>query len=221
MECAAAMDWINPTATLVASFAGAWAAFKLQSMEKARDTQQANVTAINRVLTTLMQQANTLKLYQRDHINPFRDHGGRHLAIRATLPYELDTLSFDLESLRFFASKAERQIIFELSIEERRFVEALKAINARSELLLEKVEPKLAAAGFLDGGEYEKKDFIAALGQPLYNALERLTNDVVFHVDRNNDSILEMKDRIRSIAKLRFPRERFIDFDLPDDCPAP
>jgi hypothetical protein len=111
------MDWINPTATLVASFAGAWAAFKLQSMEKARDTQQANVTAINRVLTTLMQQANTLKLYQRDHINPFRDHGGRHLAIRATLPYELDTLSFDLESLSFFASKAERQIIFELSIE--------------------------------------------------------------------------------------------------------
>jgi hypothetical protein len=221
MEFTATFDWINPTATLVASFAGAWAAFKLQSIEKARDTRQTNVTAVNRVLATLMQQANTLKLYQKDHIDPVRDHGGRHLAIRATLPYELDTLRFNFESLSFFCSKAERQIVFELSIEERRFVETLRAINARSDLLLEKVEPKLSAAGFLDGVAYESNDFVNALGQPLYKALERLTNDVVSHVDRNNESILEMKDRIRSIAKLRFPKEKFVDFDFPDDQPAP
>lgn len=217
MENIGTIDWINPAATLVASFAGAWVAFKLHSREKARDIRQAQVTSVNRVLTTLMQQANTLKLYQRDHIAPFRNQGGRHLAIRPTLPYDLDSLRIDFDSLSFFTSKAERQIVFELSIEERRFIETLRAINARSELLLDKVEPKLSAAGFLDGGEYARSDFIGAMGQPLYSSLERLTDDVIAHVDKSNECILEMKERVRSMAKLRFPKEKFVNFHFPDD----
>lgn len=75
------IDWLNPLATLIASFGGAWAAFKLQASDKASDTRRANVVAANRILLTLMQQANTLKLCQKDQIDPYRDSPGRHFEI--------------------------------------------------------------------------------------------------------------------------------------------
>lgn len=211
------IDWINPTATLVASFAGAWAAFKLQSIEKSNDSRKSNVTAVNSVLITLMQQANTLKLYQRDHVDPHRGSPGRHLTIRPTLSFDLDMLRFDFGSLGFFNSQSERQVIFDLSIEERRFIETLQAINARSNLITTQVEPKLEAAGFLDGAEYEGNDFVSALGQPLYSTLKRITDDVISQVDKNNESILKMKDEIRAISKARFTKEKFVNFEFPSE----
>lgn len=214
-------DWLNPVATLVASFAGAWAAFKIHASDKAKDVRRESVTAINRVLLTLMQQVNTLKLYQLDQINPHRDNPGRHFAIRATLPYDLESLKFEFKTLDFFESAEEQQLIFELSVEERRFIEALKAINARSELLLSEVDPKLSAAGILDGGEYSGAQLRAAAGQPLYNKLERLTDDVVYHVDRTSASIIDMKSKILSHAKTRFPKAKFVDFEFPDARPTP
>ena len=215
------IDLLNPIATLFASFAGAWAAFKLQSADKNRDIRRANITAANRALLTLMQQANTLKLYQTDQINPHRENPGRHFAIRATLPYELETLRFDFGSLGFFDSPKEQQILFELSVEERRFIEALRAINARSELMLSEADPKLSAAGFLDGGSYTGADLQAALGQPLYKKLERLTNDVIYHVDRTNDSIVEMKDKFLLAANARYPDTKFVNFEFLGTQPVP
>lgn len=209
------VDWLNPTTTLFASFAGAWAAFKLQSADKARDIRRANITAANRALLTMMQQANTLRLYQTDHINPHREHSGRHFAIRPTLPYELEALRFDFGSLSFFDSPKEQQLLFDLSIEERRFIEALRAVNARSDLMISEIEPKLNAAGFLDGGSYGGGDFREALGQPLYNKLERLTSDMIYHVDRTNDSIIEMKGKFLLAANARYPGTKFVNFEFP------
>jgi hypothetical protein len=209
------IDWINPAATLAASFGGAWAAFRLQSVEKARDIRRTNIAAANRTLMTMMQQANTLKLYQKDHIDPHRLHPGRHFAIRAILPYELDTLLFDFKSLDFLDSPKEQQLIFELSVEERRYVESLKAINARSNLLLAEVDPKLASAGFRDGGTYGSDDLMEVLGQPLCNKLKRLTDDVVYHVDRTNESLVTMKDKFLGAAKARYPKAKFVNFEFP------
>jgi hypothetical protein len=209
-------DWLNPAATLLASFGGAWAAFKLQAADKARDIRRTNIVAANRALLTMMQQVNTLKLFQKDQINPQRTFPGRHFAIRATLPYEYDGLRFDFKSLDFLDSAREQQILFELSVEERRFIEALRAINARSELLLTEVDPKLASAGFRDGGSYTSADLERVLGQPLCNKLKRLTDDVVFHVDRTVDSLVEVKDRFRAMAKVRYPWAKFVDFEFPE-----
>jgi hypothetical protein len=165
---------------------------------------------------TLMQQANELKLYQRDHVDPKRNHPGRHLGIQAILSYEVGDLRFDLRSLDFLSTPAEQQLLFELTVEERRYMEALKAINARSDLLVDEVQPKLMAAGFDDGAEYTSGQFIAALGQPVYNKLKRLTDDVIYHVDRTSDSICEMKDKFRSAVIKRYPEASFINFEFPD-----
>ncbi|GAB3366939.1 hypothetical protein GCM10027431_09720 [Lysobacter rhizosphaerae] len=214
------IDLINPIATLIASFGGAWAAFKLQSVDKARDVRRTNIVAANRALLTMMQQANTLKLIQIEQIDPHRESRGRHFSIRATLPHELDTFRFDFKSLDFLDGPHEQQLLFELSVEERRFIETLRAINARSELLLTEVDPKLNAAGFLDGGSYSGDELMGALGQPLCSKLKRLTDDVVFHVDKTNESIIGLKGKFRSLAKARYPSAKFVDFDFPVSAPV-
>lgn len=209
------IDWVNPAATLIASFGGAWAAFKLQSWEKARETDRGNINAINRAITTLLEQANTLKLFQRDHIEPNRQNPGRHLAMRPLLPFDLGRMQFDFASLDFLSTASERQTVFNLSIEEQRFAETLKAINARSDLILTEVDPRLAAAGFEDGGSYGADEFMRVLGQPLHNKLERLTNDVIDLVDKSCSSLMELKDELRAVGKGRYPRQKFIDFVFP------
>jgi len=213
---------VNPLATLIASFAGAWAAFKLQSIDKSREIDRSNIAAANRALMVMMQQANELKLYQKDNIDPQRDHPGRHLSIQATLPFDLDTLRFDFTSVDFLSSATEQQLLFELSIEERRYIEALKAINARSEMLLTEVQPKLLTTGFNDSVGYTGTQFISALGQPTYNKLQRLTDDVIYHVDRTNESICAMKDKFRTAAQKRYPKAKFVNFEFVGESqPAP
>lgn len=215
------MDWLNPVATLIASFGGAWAAFKLQASEKSSEVRRANIAAANQALFVMMQQANTLHLYKHDHINPHREHPGRHLAIQASLPYETDSLRFDFGSLNFLDQPAEQQLLFEISIEERRYIESVRAINARSEILLKEVHPRMSEAGFLDGGSYGKSELLNALGQPLYNKLERLTSDMIWHVDRTSDSIVSIKEKLLAAVRKRYPGVKFVDFVLQDPGTTP
>lgn len=169
----------------------------------------------------MMQQANTLRLYQHDHVNPHRDHPGRHLAIQASLPYETGSLRFDFGSLNFLDNPNEQQLLFDLSIEERRYIEAIRAINARSEIILNEVQPRLSSAGFLDGASYGGSELLEALGQPLFKKLERLTSDMIWHVDRTSDSIVSMKDKLLVVLRARYPGVKFVDFVLQDPAPAP
>ena len=215
-------DILNPLATLIASFGGAWAAFRLQAIEKSRDADRSNIAALNRALMVMMQQVNELKIYQKDHIDPQRNNPGRHLAILPTLPLDLESLRFDFKSLDFLSSAAEQQLLFELSIEERRYVESLKSINARSEVILSEVQPVLMAAGFEDSVAYTDAQFIAALGQPVYKKLQRLTDDVIRHVDLASESICLMRDRFRAVALKRYPKAKLVNFEfIGNEQPSP
>lgn len=126
------IDIIDALATLIAAFAGAWFAFLYQNRQKQSQERKENISAGNRALATLLQQANTLKLYQKDIIDPRRDDPGMHIAIQPTLPYREDALAFDIQSLDFLLAPKYAEVVFELIVEEERYREVLKAINARS-----------------------------------------------------------------------------------------
>lgn len=90
------IDIIDALATLIAAFAGAWFAFLYQNRQKQSEERKENISAGNRALATLLQQTNTLKIYQKDIIDPCRDDPGIHIAIKPTLPYREDALAFDI-----------------------------------------------------------------------------------------------------------------------------
>lgn len=206
-------DLSNPLATLVAAFVGAWAAFRLQHDKELEDQRRSQIAAANRALFTLLQQANTLKLFQRDFIDPDRAHPGRHLQMLPVLPYE-DNLRYDVKDLDFLATPKHQQVLFDLVLEESRYREAIKAINTRSALHLNEIQPKLSAAGAIQGQEYTGEQYHHALGDFLYNHLQKATDAVVFHVDTTVESLMAIKDRLRMVLIEFFPGERFVDFEL-------
>lgn len=212
-------DIINPFATLVAAFAGSWAAFKLEQFQKNRQDTEANIAAGNRALMILLQQANTLKLFQFDFIELFRDSPGRHIQIQPALPYQEDSLTFDIRSLEFLLSPKHQQVLLDLVLEENRYREAIKAINTRSRHHFEVVQPKLASAGIRDGGAYTGEQYRTAIGDHDYIHLQRLTDAVVLHVDRTVESLVAMKNRLREALLQRYPQGKFIDFELLKDAP--
>lgn len=213
-------DIVNPLATLVAAFAGSWAAFKLQTTQKHSEEKRNHIAAGNRALSTLMQQVNTLKLYQIDFVDPLRNESGRHVSLRPTLPYQEDALVFDFKALDFLALPQHQQTLFELSIEENRFRESIKAINARSRLHFEIVQPMLMAAGFQEGREYTGEQFRTAIGELNYSHLKRLTDAVIIHVDRTVESLYTMKDRLRKSLVEHYPDGQFINFELLNVSPS-
>lgn len=212
-------DIVNPLATLVAAFAGSWAAFKLQQFQKNREDTKANIAAGNRALMVLLQQANTLKLFQVDFIEPFRNSPGRHLQILPTLPFQEDSLTFDIGSLEFLLGPKYQRTLMDLFLEENRYREAIKAINARSRHHFEVVQPKCASAGIKEGGEYTGEQYKAVLGDHDYFHLQRLTDAVILHVDRTVGSLVVMKNQLREALMQRYPDGKFVDFELLKDAP--
>jgi hypothetical protein len=89
---------ISSLATLVAAFCGAWFAFLLQSKSKKEENINRQISASNRAIFTLYQRINKLRLYQREVIDPYRQHPAIFLAIRASRDFEKDDTFFDIDT---------------------------------------------------------------------------------------------------------------------------
>lgn len=213
-------DIVNPLATLIAAFMGAWAAFRWQSVAKHEEDKKTMIAAGNRALATLLEQVNTLKLFQNDCMEPMRDNPGRHLAMQPLPDYQENMAQLEFKSLNFLLEDPRHhQVLFELSIEDMRFRETLKAINRRSQHHLKVIQPCLAAAGIQEGREYTEMDFKRAISEFDYIHLRRLTDQVEFHVDRTVDSLYSMKDRLRTALLDQLPGGKFLDFELVTNPP--
>ena len=159
--------------TLVAAFAGSWYAFRLSDSAKARSTVREQVAAVNRAQFVLIQQVNALKLIQSQTIEPVRLHPGRFLAMRPQLPMHGACSRLDLDSLSFLLETDDRELLFHLLIEQERFETIVQAMNERSRLHLEVVQPKLAAAGIAEGVDYLPSQIIGALGDTVVVHMKR------------------------------------------------
>ena len=220
LEKATWADIVNPLTTLVAAFAGSWAAFRFQTYERNTETDKRNIAAANRALFILLQQANGLRLFQVDFIIPFRDDPARSLNIRPTFSFEEMELKFDLRELEFLLGTTQtHQLLMDILLEERRFAECIRVINARSKFHFDIVQQKLNAAGISEGRPCTREDILAALGEFDFLHLQRLTDDVVRSTDRSVQTLIPVKDRLRAELIQRFPKAHFLDFELIPDLP--
>jgi hypothetical protein len=198
--------------TMVAAFGGAWYAFRLSDKAKARETEQAQVAAINRAQFTLIQQINTLRFIDAQIVEPVRSHSGRFIAMRPGLPVTA-TSRLDIDSLLFLLETEDRELLFRLLVEQQRFDEALKALNERSHLHINILQPKLVAAGIQENREYSSEELIRALGPEFATRLERLTDDTILHIEKNIESGLALVGEFHAKMKARFPKRSIIRLD--------
>jgi hypothetical protein len=94
---------VQPTATLIAAFFGAWFAFKLQKREKEQKIKVDNITAGNYAIFNVMSQFNTLDNICKQLIDPVRGNPLRIVAMQGIQPLiEYEDLKPDMSSLLFF-----------------------------------------------------------------------------------------------------------------------
>ncbi len=210
-------DFAPSLATLLAAFFGVWFAYRLQLISKEKSEHSEKVAAANSALFTIFQRVNTLKLIQRDFVDPFRDNPDIHIGMQPILNLESFKSEIDFDKLKFLLNTDHSKILFDLHIENQRYKTTVEIIEFRSNLHLNQVQPLLHRAGIKEKQYYTLDDFRRAIGPLLYTHLEKATKDLVYNLDKTINSYTELKDRFRTALNSMFPDDKFLDFFLLED----
>ena len=120
--------------TLVAAFGGAWFAFLLQNRKERKREINTNAEALNKVQITLTQQLNALTIFNKDFIQPYKDHPMNWIAVPAAPHRDYSKLQIDGGSLAFLVEKDSSTLISKILVVEEKFKEVMNVINLRSNI---------------------------------------------------------------------------------------
>ena len=207
------VDWslvITVFGTLVAAFAGSYSAFKLNEIKFKKDTQQAEVAAANVALIQLSRMVNTMELYRRRTLAPYRES--------ETRPYTTQCISLPLrdgdllkiESLSFLIKNDGAELLGKIDIENQRYASAVEMVNLRCKYHIEQIQPVLEQFG-ATANVQELED---ALGLRKKHTMKNLTDEMYDQVEKNCQSIKEALDLLFAKMKSVYPKEIFIKLEF-------
>lgn len=210
-------DIVAILATLVASFAGAWAAFLLESERRKREAIDQNLGAANRAIYTLFNLWNILEQYRKEVLEPYRAKSDAWLNLAANPTIPIGEHTFQAAELQFLLQSPHAGIYAALLLEEQRFAIAIDLIKARSDLVLNQVFTKMAALGAPVGKSLAERDVENILGIDLTHKLKYITAAIFTNVDQDLDSLKEQHDALRTAVKSLYPKRKVLQivFEVP------
>lgn len=206
---------ITGLVTLVAAFGGAWFAFLLQNRKEKKRELNSNVEALNKVQITLTQQLNALTIFNKDFIQPYKNHPVNWIAIPAAPHRDYSKLQIDGGSLAFLIEKDASTLISKILVVEDKFKEVMNVINLRSDIHVQQLQPKLAEMGFIEGQPFhlsiEQVENI--IGVQTVSALKRLSSNLIIITEDAIQSHEEIIKEIKATGKKIFPKKRILSFE--------
>lgn len=209
-------SYIPALATLVAAFYGAKYAFQFQKDKELEEVKRRNIVNVNATIFTLSRMANELFLYQRDVIEPVRNSPACFIELRPTLELEKEIIQVDLEALYFLLETNHRNLVGEIVSLLTGYRTVIEAINKRSAIHLDSIQPTLEKAGLQSNGNYTIEEIKEFLGDRLYGTLVDSTDQVIEIVDEVLVSIKDSAKKLRVAALDLYPGENVISFALPE-----
>ncbi len=103
----------------------------------------------------------------------------------------------------------------ELSVAEQKYEKALDGINARSNMHLNEVQPRLEISGIKEGGDYRLEDIERALGNKLLVTIQQSTLEVINHVDETINYLETIGKKLSDLLKTMFPDEKVLNISMP------
>ena len=204
-------------ATLIASFAGAWAAFALESHQRKRESEAKNIGASNRAIYTVFNLWNVLEQYRKEVLEPFRGKSDAWLNLAANPTIPVGEPRFQVGELQFLLQTPHAEVFAKLMLEEQRFALAMDLIRARSSLVLGKVFPSMAAAKIEVGQSAIPSEIERAIGIDVTHTLKELTLSIYANVDEDLTSLKNTYEQLTKAMKAIYPRQKFlkIEFQAP------
>jgi len=207
-------SYVPALATLLAAFYGAKFAFQFQKEKEEENGKEKKILDGNLAIFNLMRMANTLLVYRKQFIEPFRGKPTAFLEMPPSLELLEDDINFEIENLFFLLNADEINFIGELVVEKSRFQKALDAINDRSKIHRFEIQPVLEKSDLVQGGNYTLTEIENILGERLHQTIIQGTEQVIDHVDKTINSINSVGNKLTDILKKLFPGEKIISFEF-------
>ena len=180
-------------ATLAAAFSGAWFAYLLERRRAKEKQASERLLGVNRVLFSLTEMINSVLNINKQFVDPIRSSPMKYLEMQPTLPLDPLQFNFDVSLVDFFLISKHSPMMIDLSVVNERYATAIAALNERSRLHLEVVQPALASAGVPSAAALSDSAVRGMLDPALYA-----------HIVRSTDDVIEALDETRDLLKLRF-----------------
>jgi hypothetical protein len=203
-------DLLAALASLVASFAGAWAAFGLESVRRKREDDDKRIGAANRAIYNVYHYWNILEQFRKQVLEPHRGKPDAWLNLAAHPAIPAVTDRFQAADLQFLLQVGKPDAYVTLMLEEQRFLLAMSLINEHSQLVLGEVFPKMAKAGFNVGQAVPQQQVEAALGIDVTHKLKEISASIYKNVDEDLTSLKAAHDKLRSTMKEIYPKKKFL-----------
>lgn len=201
---------LNPLATLIAAFAGAWFAFLFESRKKVREELTKQRAVANRTLYIISEMYSVIHQYYCEVAKPFKDKSDAWLNMPAISTYS-SKLEFDSEGLDFLLNLGESVSYPKIILEERRYKSVLKLIELRNDTLLHKVFPSLATAKIKVGTPQLTEDYIeSVIGIDNVHMLKTWTPEIIDQLELNLKSLIVLHDAFREAMKRLQPKKKFL-----------
>ena len=203
-------DIVAILATLVASFAGAWGAFLLESQRRQREERDHNVGAGSRAIYTIFNLRNTLEQFRKEVLEPYRGKPDAWLNMAAHPAMSVGDHRFEAGDLQFLLQSSHAQIYAALFLEEQRYKLAIRLIQERSQLVLNDAFPKMANAGFTVGRSAAQDEVERAFGIDVVHKLKTITAALYTNVDEDLLSLKARHDELRTAMKQLYPKQKTV-----------
>jgi hypothetical protein len=202
----------------VSSFAGAWAAFRFQAHQRKSEEDQKCIGAGNRAIYTVYALWNVLEQYRKEALEEYRGRPDAwlNLAAHPAPPVKVDR--FQSADLQFLLERGQAPVFASLMLEEQRFNLAVDLIRSRSDLVLNMVFPRMAAAGFGLGQQQTIQAVEAALGIDVCHQLKQITATIYQNVDDDLESLRVLYADLRREMQSLYPKRKFVEviFETPE-----
>jgi hypothetical protein len=196
--------------TLVASFAGAWFAFRFARRQRDRDRIEGEISAGNLALFTLMEMWNDLRQHQLEIIEPYRNNPAAWLNLPVSQRLDAE-LSFDTNALSFVL-QTDPQLFAEVLQEQHRFRLAAHLIEDHRTVMMSEARPRLERAGIKIGERRIISEFETAIGVDATHKLQMISAAIIKNFDENVISTRRVFLKLRALLKTLYPRRRFLNF---------
>ncbi|MFT6349392.1 MAG: hypothetical protein ACJAYB_002413 [Psychromonas sp.] len=163
--------------------------------------------AMNKVLFVSVRQINAIK-NMRKEFSKFTLDLDKAFKLPAMKPPCYSELKYDFDELGFLLEN-HPQTMMKLVVEQQRFDQAFNSIEIRNDFYVNEVQPVIGKLGY-NRKSVSVDDFAEALGERLFEGAINGANNMYFHIEATDKSIIEMYDEISVVARKVFPGEKFI-----------
>lgn len=201
---------------LVAAYSGAKFAFQLEETRIQKQTDEAQVKQINRLLFELSRTYNHFLAIRRQFIDEYRNGPDGYITMPAMSDTSWLVPTFDFEQMAFLLKSSDPNLMGELSMLQEEASTTDLLIKQRSDVHINQVQPALEGL-FLQFGERVPVNAIrGVLGTRMTAILENTSRQLVESVDHMLELVPTLIARVRAQARPMFPGHPLLKFTEPE-----